>query len=183
MWHPDRAEQRLRRCAVHRADRHRDTSRPRCHPELAGSETSLESRSITTFDFESGLEGWQLVQGTFQRSSTGGGAQGSTFHIASSESLANQCDAIRSPLLRLTPTSTMSMWTNFDIEPSVDIEGITFWFDRANVGVHDVVTGRRTPLIPDSGRSYTASGSDGTCGTRNQEGWAGAATTWAASTW
>jgi hypothetical protein len=150
---------------------------------LPGSETSMEAHSSATFGFESGLEGWQLVQGTFQRNSIGGGAQGSSFHVASSGNLANQCDEIRSPLLRLTPTSTMSMWTNFDIEPSLDIEGFTFWFDRANVGIHHVDSGRRTPVSPDGGRTYNASGSYGTCGTENQEGWADSATTWAESTW
>jgi len=150
---------------------------------LPRAETSLERHASVTFDFETGLDGWQVAEGMFERIDTGGGAQGSAFYTASSDSLANQCDAIRSPMLRLAPTSTMSLWTNYDIEPSFDIEGDIFWFDRANVGLFEISTNRRTPVSPDGGRAYNAGGLYGTCGTENQEGWADAATTWAESTW
>jgi hypothetical protein len=123
------------------------------------------------------------VEGTFQRTDGGGGAQGTSFYVASSDDLANQCDAIRSPMLRLAPTTTLSLWTNYDIEPSFDIEGDVFWFDRANLGLFDVSSNQRTPVSPDGGRIYNAGGLYGTCGTENQEGWADAATTWAESTW
>jgi hypothetical protein len=150
---------------------------------LPGTETSLERHASVTFDFESDLEGWEVVEGTFQRTGAGGGAQGTTFYAASSGNLANQCDAIRSPMFRLAPTSTLSLWTNYDIEPDFDIEGDIFWFDRANVGLYEVSSSRRTPVSPDGGRDYNAGGLYGTCGTENQEGWADAATTWAESTW
>jgi hypothetical protein len=150
---------------------------------LPGAETSLERHASTIFDFDSGLDGWQVTEGTFQRTDSGGGAQGTSFYVASSGNLANQCDAIRSPMLRLAPTSTMSLWTHYDIEPSFDVEGDVFWFDRANVGLHDVTSGTRTPVIPDGGRTYNAGGLYGTCGTENQEGWADVAATWAESTW
>ncbi len=150
---------------------------------VPGSETSLERHANMAFDFETDLDGWQVVEGTFQRTDTGGGAQGTSFYVASSDNLANQCDAIRSPMLRLAPTTTLSLWTNYDIEPSFDIEGDIFWFDRANVGLFDVSSGQRTPVSPDGGRPYNAGGLYGTCGTENQEGWADAAATWAESTW
>ena len=150
---------------------------------LPRTETSLERHASVTFDFESDLDGWEVVDGAFQRLGTGGGAEGTGFYLASSENLANQCDAIRSPMLRLAPTSTLSLWTNYDIEPSFDIEGDIFWFDRANIGLFEVSTNRRTPVIPDGGRAYNAGGLYGTCGTENQEGWADAATSWAETTW
>ena len=150
---------------------------------LPGSETGLETFSTRTFSFENDLEGWQLFQGTFDRSDAGGGAGGTAFHIASSNNLANQCDVIRSPMLYLTPGSTMSMSTSYDIEPSLLIEGFPFWFDRANVGIVEVDSGRRTPVSPSGGRLYNAGGSDGPCGTSDQPGWAGSATAWEPSTW
>jgi len=150
---------------------------------LPGAETSLEPRASQTFSFESDLEGWQLVQGTFQRSDVGGGAQATSFYTASSENLENQCDVIRSPMLQLSPTSTMSLWNHYDIEPSLNIDGSIFWFDRANVGLHEVRSGKRALVNPDGGRTYNANGLYGSCGTENQEGWADAATSWAESTW
>lgn len=150
---------------------------------LPGTETSLEPRASQTFGFEADLEGWQLVQGTFQRSDIGGGAQSTSFYTASSENLANQCDVIRSPMLQLSPRSTMSLWTQYDIEPSLDIEGSVFWFDRANVGLHEVSSGKRVLISPDGGRTYNASGLYGSCGTENQAGWADTATSWGESTW
>lgn len=150
---------------------------------LPGSETSLETFSTKTFSFESDIEGWQLFQGTFNRSDVGGGGGATAFHVASSNNLANQCDVIRSPMFYLTPGSTMSMWTSYDIEPSFLVEGFPFWFDRANVGVVEVSSGRRTPVSPSTGRLYNADGPDGPCGTSNQPGWADTATAWEQSTW
>jgi hypothetical protein len=150
---------------------------------LHGSETGLAASSSTTFSFESDLEGWQPLHGTFERSDAGGGAGGSSFFVASSNNLANQCDVIRSPLLYLTADSTMSLWTSYDIEPYLLIEGFPFWFDRANVSLFEVESGRRTPVSPDGGRLYNASGPDGPCDTSNQLGWADTATTWEQSTW
>jgi len=150
---------------------------------LVGAETSLESYDSKTFSFESGSEDWQVVTGTFGRTDVGGGANASSFYMASSASLSDQCDAIRSPIMRLSPTSTLEVSTQFDIEPALDIEGTIFWFDRANLGLHEVLTGERTPISPDGGRLYNATGLYGSCGTQNQDGWADAMTSWDSSTW
>jgi hypothetical protein len=150
---------------------------------LAGSESDLESHATKTFGFESDLEGWQVVAGTFDRAQAGGGAGGSAFYLASSSDLPDQCDGIRSPLLQLSPTSTLSLSTNFDIEPPFIIEDLVFWYDRANVGIRALTNGQRTPVSPDGGRLYNASGSAGSCETTNQDGWADAMPTWAESTW
>jgi len=162
--------------------------------ELAGRERSIvlrfgqvesdfQSFASKTFDFEADLGGWEVVDGTFDRTDTGGGAQSSSYYVASSDNVPNRCDQIRSPLMRLQPTSTLSVWNSFDTEPFFDLEGLIFWFDRANVGVVDPLTGVRTPIDPDSGRLYNAGGTEGTCATANQLGWAGSGPTWAESTW
>jgi len=150
---------------------------------LAGAESSLESYPSKTFSFESDLEDWQAVTGTFTRSDSGGGADSTSFYLASSADLADQCDAVRSPALRLSSSSTLEISTQIDIEPFLDIDGSIFWFDRANVGLTEVSTGERTPISPDGGRRYNATGLYGSCGTQNQEGWADAMTGWDSSTW
>ncbi len=148
--------------------------------EVASVESDFQSFASKTFTFESGTEDWQTIQGTFNRTSSGGGAQGTTWYEASSANLDNQCDHIRSPIVTLTATSTMTLWNQFDIEPQFT-NGV--WYDRANVGVYEVANGNRTSVDPDSGRLYNASGPQGTCGTTGQNGWADAATAWASSGW
>lgn len=149
---------------------------------LDSAETDFQFFTTKTFDFESDLDNWEVVQGTFERTNAGGGAAGTSFYLASSNDIPNQCDEVRSPLLRLQPTSTLSLSTNFDIEPFFDLEGLIFWFDRANVAVVDSQTGVRTPVNPDGGRLYNASGTDGTCVTADQDGWADSMPVWAEST-
>jgi len=150
---------------------------------LEGAESSLESHASKTFSFESDMDGWQRLAGTFDRSDAGGGADGSSFYLASSADLADQCDAVRSPTMRLSSSSTLEMVTQIDIEPSLNIDGTIFWFDRANVGLTRISTGERTPVSPDGGRQYNASNLYGTCGTQNQEGWADSMNGWTASSW
>ena len=150
---------------------------------LEGAESSLESHASKTFSFEGDMDGWQRSAGTFDRSDVGGGADGSSFYLASSADLADQCDAVRSPTMRFSSTSTLAMSTRIDIEPSLDIDGTIFWFDRANVGLTRVSNGERTPVNPDGGRQYNAGNLYGTCGTQNQDGWADTMNNWAASTW
>ena len=139
----------------------------------------LQNVPSWTFSFESDAEGWQVVEGTFNRASSGGGAQG-TWYEASSAYLNDQCDHIRSPLMALSPTSTLSFWSQFEIEPIYQSET---WYDRANVGIFEVDSGSRTPVNPDGGRTYNASGFQGTCGTAGQDGWADTAASWGESTW
>ncbi|MGH9464630.1 MAG: hypothetical protein ACRD0X_03220, partial [Thermoanaerobaculia bacterium] len=146
---------------------------------IAGGESDLEPQASFVFDFETDTEGWQVITGTFNRSSAGGGGNGTAFYEASSAFLDGQCDQIRSPIVVLNSNSTMSLWNSFDIEP---FSGAV-WYDRANIGLFDLETGVRTPVNPDGGRLYNASGANGTCGTANQNGWAAAMTAWDDSTW
>jgi hypothetical protein len=57
------------------------------------------------------------------------------------------------------------------------------WYDRANIGIFDVASGARTLIVPSGGRTYLASGPNGTCGTGGQQGWAGPGPDWLQSTW
>lgn len=150
---------------------------------LVAAESSLESFASKTFTFETDLENWQTARGTFAPASAGGGAAGSSWYVASSANLPDQCDVIRSPSLQLSSTSTLSLWNQFDIEPSTIVGGSEFWYDRANLGIVDAQSGRRTPVSPDGGRTYNATGSGGSCGTNSQDGWADAGPGWAESTW
>lgn len=144
-------------------------------------ESDFDSSPSTTFTFESDFEDWQVVEGIFERTSAGGGALGTSFYVASSASLADQCDHIRSPLIRFSANSTLTIWNQFDIEGFDNPTGQ--WYDRANVGIYDPATGIRTPIDPDGGRMYNGSGPGGTCGTAGQNGWVDAMTSWAASAW
>ncbi len=148
--------------------------------DIVSAESDLQNFASRTFSFESDADGWQVVEGTFNRTSSGGGAQGTSWYEASSGFLDDQCDQIRSPKIVLSATSTLSMWNLFGIEP---IYQGTTWYDRANVGILEVDSGSRTPVNPDGGRTYNASGSQGTCGTTGQDGWADTAASWAESTW
>jgi hypothetical protein len=149
------------------------------------AESDYQNLASKTFTFEADAEGWKVVQGTFSRASIGGGGQGTTFYEASSADLADQCDQIRSPVLRLSSTSTLEVFTQFDIEGlcSFPFCSPPQWFDRANVGLFEAGNGERTPVGPDGGRSYNAGGINGTCGTGGQDGWAGSASAWASSGW
>jgi hypothetical protein len=144
---------------------------------FANAESDLQVVASRTWDFETDLEGWTVVQGTFTRSSTGGGANGSSFYVRSSSFFDNRCDQIRSPVVRLTPSSTLTVWTNFDIENFSSGS----WWDRANVAVLDA--GTRNAVNPSAGRAYNASGAGATCVTAGQQGWAASQPTWASSGW
>ena len=148
--------------------------------DIVSAESDFQIFASRTFSFESDAEGWQVVEGTFNRSSSGGGAQTTSWYEASSANLDDQCDQIRSPKMALSATSTLSLWNQFQIEP---IFGGTTWYDRANVGILEVDSGSRTPVNPDGGRTYNASGPEGTCGTAGQDGWADTAASWGQSTW
>ncbi|MGH9379390.1 MAG: S-layer homology domain-containing protein, partial [Thermoanaerobaculia bacterium] len=145
---------------------------------LGGLESDLAFHAERRFTFESDLEGWELVQGTFNRTDLGGGGDGTAFYVASSSLADSQCDQIRSPLLQLTATSTLEVFNQFAIEPESDA-----FFDRANVGLFDPQSGSRSVVSPDGGRLYNASGPNGACVTAGLPGWAGAGPGWLASTW
>lgn len=127
-------------------------------------EQDFQSLSLKKFTFETDLEDWQGTSGTFQRETPG--ADGTSSAVASSKLLSDQCDSIQSPVIKLKPTSTLSMYTNYDIEPCSDA-----CFDRANVGIVDLATGTRTTVNPDMGNPYNVSGPNGVCATANQSGW------------
>jgi hypothetical protein len=145
---------------------------------IAAAEGDLDPQASLTFDFETDTDGWEVLTGTFNRSNAGGGGNGTTWYEASSAFLDGQCDQIRSPVVVLNSNSTMSLYTSFEIEGFAGV-----WYDRANIGLFDLGTGERTPVNPDGGRMYNASGANGTCGTENQAGWADSMTAWASSSW
>ena len=147
---------------------------------VPGTESDLQSLAAKTFSFEADLDGWRLEQGTFDRDDTGGG-DGTTWFLASSDGAHLQCDRIRSPLIVLSPSSTLELWNNYDIEP----QSSGSWYDRANVGLIDLA-GDRALISPDGGRLYNAN-SDGPGNYQGcnepEEGWAGTEDTWGTSTW
>ncbi|HVF62235.1 MAG TPA: hypothetical protein VNJ70_20685 [Thermoanaerobaculia bacterium] len=145
---------------------------------IGGSESDFEAQAGRTFDFEQDLEGWKVARGTFTRGSPG--AEGTATHLASSSLQANQCDEVRSPEVRLGPISTLSLFNQFSTEPGTPALG---FYDRANVGLHDVIAGERTTAVPDGGRLYDASGPNGTCVTSGERGWSGVGVPFAASSW
>ncbi len=145
------------------------------------AESDAEFVAAITYDFEADTNGWEVISGTFDRTdASGGGANGTAFYEQSSSFLEDQCDHIRSPVVSLSPTSTLSLSTRFDIEAEFT-PGV--WYDRANVGLYDLGTGSRTLVTPSGGRAYNASGANGTCGTDGQGGWAGTMDSWSPSAW
>jgi hypothetical protein len=147
---------------------------------ITSTESDFQNFASLTYSFESGTDGWTVQQGTFNRTSSGGGGAGTTWYEASSANLDNQCDHVRSPVVLLNSNSTLSLYNQYDIEPQYT-NGL--WYDRANVGIYEVGNGNRTPVNPDGGRLYEASGDKGNCGTLGQNGWADANTAWGQSTW
>src|SRR5262249_40939341 len=112
-------------------------------------------------------EGWTVNSGTFVRKA--GGAQGTNFHLSSSECLDGQCDTVRTPLVRLQANSTLSLFQRYDTETPIPTP-----YDRANVGVIDVDNVSRTTVVPNGGKLYDLAPNtpNGACVTLNQAGWA-----------
>ena len=149
--------------------------------QFALTEGNNQFFASRTFDFETDAEGWSRVTGTFNRTNVApGGAGGAgTFYFQSSSFLDAQCDEVQSPVITLSPTSTLSLQNNFDIEPF----SAGSWYDRANLGRVDMATSDRTVVTPSSGRAYNASGPGGVCGLNEQPGWAAGGLTWLPSNW
>ena len=141
------------------------------------AEYDIQSVASRTWNFASDIEDWTVQQGTFNHNS-GTGAGGSSGYVASSANLDNQCDQIRSPVVYLESDSTLSLSTNYDIEPVYQGQD---WYDQANVALLD--GGSRGIVDPDSGRLYNADGFGASCVTAGGNGWAASATSWAASGW
>lgn len=148
---------------------------------VGSAESDAQAVASVTYDFEADTNGWQVISGTFNRTDlNGGGANGTSFYEQSSSFLADQCDHVRSPIVSLSATSTLTLSNRFDIEPEFS-PGV--WYDRANVGIYDIGDGSRTLVTPSGGRKYNASGANGTCGTEGQGGWAATMDSWAGSAW
>ena len=146
---------------------------------LTGTESDFQFFSSRTFGFETDFEGWNIVSGTYTRQSPG--APPTLFHLASSAFTAGQCDEIRSPQIKLTATSTLSLSSQFVTEPGTEETG---FYDRANVGIFDLETEARTTITPDGGlRPYNAVGANGVCVTAGESGWAGGGPGFLPSSW
>ena len=129
-------------------------------------ETDLGNGSVT-FDFESGTQGWEVVSGAFTRTDLPPpAAAGSSFYMKSSSAVDRACDRVRSPKVRLTATSTLSLYNQFATEAETPA---TPFYDRANVGIIDTA-GARTIVNPDGGRPYNALNEYTGC--NNGPGWA-----------
>jgi len=145
---------------------------------FSNTEQDFVLRASKTYTFESGTDGWQLVSGTFGRQTTGGGANLSGAYMASSSLVDGACDNVRSPIVKLSPTSTLTLYNHFATEPMSDA-----WYDRANAGIYDVSSGSRSAIIPSGGRTYLADGPNGVCVVAGQRGWAGPGPGWLPSSW
>lgn len=142
------------------------------------AETDLVLSPSVQYRFDTGFEGWQVFTGTYTHVPAGGASNG---YVTSSAAQDDACDDLRSPKLILTAGSTLSLQTQFVIEPQA-ADGS--WYDRANVGVVPLETGLRSLVTPDSGRVYNAMNGTGSyTGCNNPEkGWGGAGT-WTSSGW
>jgi hypothetical protein len=136
---------------------------------LEEAESNLSFLASKTWDFETDLDGWTTIEGTFEQTTAGGGAGGSDGYLASSAYLNDQCDQVRSPAFLLTSTSTLTLGNNYDIE-NMSIDPGGQWWDRANIAFFE--NGARNSVDPDGGRLYNASGPGATCTTEGQNGWA-----------
>ena len=134
------------------------------------TESDLVTYASHTFSFETDFEGWSTQSGTFDRV-TGSGAAGTNVHLSSSSNLDNACDVVRSPLIRLTDTSTLSMWVRYQIQAASGGQH----HDRANVSLVGAADGGRTLIKPTGGHVYDApdGAPNGTCDTTGQAGWDG----------
>lgn len=142
---------------------------------IPATETDLTQIPVLTFNFESGYEGWSVRSGTFVRDDAHAAASG-LWYLQSSADQAGQCDVVESPEITLTAASTLSVTTYYDIETGPE------WWDRANISILD---GTDTTVVePDGGRPYDVpdGSSNGTCGTADEAGWAGANASWMVST-
>lgn len=149
-----------------------------------GTETDL-TMGNATFTFETGTEGWTTFSGTFNRTNVPPpGAEGTAFYMKSSSAFNDVCDRSRSPKVRLTSSSTLSLFNQFLTEAEVDPSvGLPF-YDRGNVGIVNEA-GQTTIVSPNSGRLYNALNTYTGC--NNGPGWATSVSQpinlWAQSGW
>ena len=75
---------------------------------VGGVESDTQPVASRTYDFETDFSGWTVIDPPYTRESPG--ANGTNFHLHSSGFLDDQCDLVRSPEMRLTATSTLSLF-------------------------------------------------------------------------
>jgi uncharacterized repeat protein (TIGR01451 family) len=138
---------------------------------ITATESSFQFMASKTFSFETDLEGWKIVDGTYTRTTPG--ANATVTGLYSTSAVDSECDRIQSPDIRLSASSTLSLYNQYATEPPQEPGGP---YDRANVGLFVVGTGARTTVNPTSGHLYDipTPTSGGTCVVSGQAGWAGA---------
>ncbi len=144
--------------------------------DLLFSATELDFTDVAsqTFAFDLDLGGWQIVAGNYAFL-PGSGSPSPVAYLGSTGA-TDQCDQVRSPVIRTTEGTALSLWNQFNTEPANS--GINdptmepIFYDRGNVGIFDPSSGKRTTVDPDGGRPYNASGGGGFCVTAAQNGWA-----------
>ncbi len=141
-------------------------------------ETDAAPVATHTYSFDTDFEGWTITSGIYSRKAPG--ANGTAFHLSSSENVDNACDVIDSPTILLTGTSTLSIYDRYTTENPNPIP-----YDRANVGIRDLAANTRTTIVPSGGRLYDLPQPtiNGVCVTSGQGGWAGTNATFAVSSW
>jgi len=147
---------------------------------IIAAESDFHPVASRTWSFPDDLEDWEVQQGTFAHN-PGLGGDATLGYLESSQLQDDTCDQVASPLVRLSAGSTLSLYNQFAIEPG-DPNALGF-YDRANVGLQDLDAQTRSPMSPDGGRTYNASGPNGACVTAGQPGWAGPGPGFLESTW
>lgn len=137
---------------------------------VLGAESNPPVFSTVGFGFDGALQGWTAQQ--FSLSTTRVFSGTHSAH-AGSTTTPNICGHLTSPPLLLNPSgsSTLSFRLFADVEPLTDQ-----WYDRANVHIVDLASGKHTLVAPSSGPAYPASGNEqgGLCHIAGENGWAGA---------
>ena len=123
-----------------------------------------------SYPFDTDVSGWATTAGLVTR--VAGGAPGSTggsMHFRTA--INNDCNAIQSPVIKPTATSTMSMYVNYILESGN--------FDRANMRAVDAKTGEKFLLTPTGATYNTTADTNLLCDNLgNLKGWSGSNATW-----
>lgn len=145
------------------------------------TESDFDKQDVT-FSFETDAEGWEVVRGTYNQVA-GVGAATSTGYMESSIAADDACDVIVSPTVRLSDTSTLTLFNQFSIEPGDEI--LLGFYDRANVGLYDASVDQRSVITPSGGlRGYNvpAGAANGACAS-GEAGWSGPGPGWLDAQW
>ncbi|MEM9556377.1 MAG: hypothetical protein AAGC60_19125 [Acidobacteriota bacterium] len=138
-------------------------------------ESDLQTVASRTFTFEADTEAWAVEEGIFTRTGAFGGGDGTSFALASSNGVNGVCDKVRSPAFVPSALTTMSLWSEMNMESGN--------WDRTNAALVAAADGSRTVVAPDGGRAYNESGNpDYAACNEGEDGW-GDILPWAASSW